>query len=221
MHFYVLDAFPRGPADTCAEKGKGYNFGDASLCPKCGACIGMLTWLPPFRVVLKLYGTEFGDFAFLGASDEVLVSQRFKEIYEGTGLTGLPAFDPVEILKVKSRRRKRPNPPAYFRVAVPYSRTAIDLTASEFEWLEPPTCSYCHTANIVRWKRLIVEEGTWTGEDIFRPRGMPGEFVVSERFKDTCDTHHLTNAVFHPAESYGRDFYPWLKDPSDLNRLPQ
>jgi hypothetical protein len=177
----------------------------------------MLTWLPPFRVELKLYGTEFGDFAFLGASDDILVSQRFKEIYEAAGLTGLPAFDMVEVVKVKSRRRKRPDPPAYFRVAVPYSRTAVDLAASEFEWLEPPTCPECHTANIIRWKRLIIEESTWTGDDIFRPRGMPGEFLVSERFKDTCETHQITNAVFHPAETYGHDFYPGLKDPSELD----
>ncbi len=90
-----------------------------------------------------------------------------------------------------------------------YGGTALDLAASGFEWLEPPTCPVCHKATIVRWKRLIVKDGTWTGEDIFRPRGMSGTSMVSQRFKDACELHGIKNAVFEPAETSGHDFYPW------------
>jgi hypothetical protein len=95
-------------------------------------------------------------------------------------------------------------------------RTAIDLAASGFEWLEPPTCPECRSAIIVRWQRVVIEEETWTGDDIFIARGLPGTYVVSERFKGVCDEHHIKNAVFVPAESYGHDFYPGMKDPSEL-----
>ncbi len=61
----------------------------------------------------------------------------------------------------------------------------------------------------MRWKRVIVDENTWNGADAFRPRGSPGETIVSQRFKDACELNGITNAVFLPAETYGHDFYPW------------
>jgi hypothetical protein len=178
----------------------------------------MLTWLPPYRVVVKLYGKEFGDFAFMGASNYFLVSARFREVYQRRGLTGLLWFDPVEVIRVKSRRRKLPEPPQYFRVQGTYGGPALDVVASEIEWLEPPACQVCRAANLVRWKRLVVDEATWNGEDAFRPRGMSGTTLVSERFHDVCQEHAIKNAVFTPAELAGHDFYPGVKDPSQLHR---
>jgi hypothetical protein len=214
MQFYVLDSFKQGVRDTYASYAKGYNQGDAPRCPKCGEFVGLLTWLPPFRVELELWGTEFGDFVF-GIGNDFLVSQKFKELYRREGLTGLSGLEPVEVVRIKSRRRKRPDPPPYFRAVVTRSRTAIDLKASEFEWLEPPTCLECRVANIVRWKRLVIEEGTWTGEDIFAARGL-ADTIVSERFKEVCESDAIKNAIFIPAESYAHDFYPGMKDPSEL-----
>jgi hypothetical protein len=69
----------------------------------------------------------------------------------------------------------------------------------------------------MRWKRLVVEAGTWTGEDAFRPRGLSGTILVSPRFKQVCEQHGIKNADFKPAEQAGHDFYPGLKDPSELN----
>jgi hypothetical protein len=219
MQFYVLDHFPSGDAETCASKETGYNLGDAPACPACGSAVGMLSWLPPFRVVLKLYGKEFGDFAFMGASNDFLVSQRFRDEYQRQSLTGLTGFDPVEVIRVKSRKKKRPEPPPYLRVGVSYGQPALDMPASGFEWLEPPTCPVCRTGNIIRWKRLVLESGTWTGEDAFRPRGLSGTIMVTERFKHACEEHQIKNAIFTPAEAAGHDFYPGLTDPSELNRF--
>jgi hypothetical protein len=215
MQFYVLDEFPRGPADTCMSKVKGYSQGDAARCPKCREYVSLLSWLPPFRVVLKLVGNEFGDLVF-GVGDDFLVSQHFRDLYQRHGLSGLSGFEPVEVIKVKSRRKKRPNPPPYFRAVVIRSRTAIDLAASGFEWLEPPTCMECRLGTIARWKRVVIGEGTWTGDDIFFPRGLSGRIFVSERFKQVCENNHVTNAIFLPAESLAHDYYPGLKDPSEL-----
>ena len=221
MRFYALDKFPRGDADTCAEEELGYNQGDAPACPACGGAVGMLTWLPPYRVLLKLYGTEFGDFAFFSGGNYFLVSSKFHDVYRSHQLTGLLGFDPVEVLQVKSRKRLKSEPPAYFRVSVSYGQAALDLEASGCEWLEEPTCPLCRDGHIVRWKRLILEEGTWSGEDAFRPRGLSGHIIVSERFNDVCEENGIKNAVFTPAETAGHDFYPGMKDPSELDLPPR
>jgi hypothetical protein len=213
MRFFALSMAPRGEADTEYSEDKAVQ-GEAARCPRCGAFVSMLSWLPPLRATLQLYGTTFGDFAFMGGSDDFLVSQKFRDVYHGYGLTGLSGFEPVEITKTTSRRKKKlPQPPAYFRVCAEYGQTALDLAASGFEWLEQPTCPVCQTATIVRWKRLIVNPDTWHGEDAFRPRGLSGTTMVSQRFKDACELNGIRNAVFEPAESSGHDFYPWDKTP--------
>ncbi len=86
------------------------------------------------------------------------------------------------------------------------AQMALDMAASGFEWVDPPTCPQCRTGNIKRWKRLALEPGTWTGEDAFRPWGS-NRIMVSERFKDACERHGIKNAEFTPAEQAGHDFY--------------
>ena len=171
----------------------------------------MLSWLPPFRAELEVFGKEFGDLAF-GPRNSLLVSQKVREMSYQHGLTGFLGFDPVEItnIKYKSRKRLRPIPLMYFRVSIVYGPTALDLAASDMEWLEQPTCPECYGAMIVRWKRLVIKEDTWTGDDIFRPRGMSGEVMVTRRFKEACLSHGITNAVFMPGEKACHDFYPGL-----------
>ena len=211
MQFYELEQSPGGDAETCYSEEKGYNQGDATSCPVCGGTVSMLTWLPPYRVELELYGKEFGDFVFTPAGNDFLVSQKFREVYCSNGLTGLSGFDPVEMLRVKSRRKRFPNPPIYFRVSVNYGQTALDLKASGFEWHQPPKCAHCREATKIRWQRLVLEEGTWSGEDAFRPRGRSAAVMVSQRFKDACEQNGITNAFFTPAELAGHDFEPWNK----------
>lgn len=151
----------------------------------------------------------------------MLISLRFRELYHRHGLKGLSGFEPVEVIKVKSRRKKMPDPPPYFRAVVGRGRTAIDVVASGFEWLEGPTCTECRDAHIVRWQRIVIEQETWTGDDIFIARGLSGTFIVSKKFKDVCESNDVTNAIFVPAESYGHDFYPGMKDPSELESPPR
>jgi hypothetical protein len=141
--------------------------------------------------------------------DEILVSERFKSLYQESGLTGLSAFDPVKIVKVVRRRKLIGQPPRYYRAEIARSRAAIDQSASEFVWGEPPTCPECRQGNpIKRWSRIIIEPGTWSGEDMFQPRGL-GRILVTDRFKEFCEINEVKNAYFVPAEHFGHDFYPW------------
>ncbi len=208
VRFYELKRWPRRDADTYFAQEEGHNVGDAESCPACGAAVSSLAWLPPFRAKIELYGNEFGDLAF-GPGDSFLVSQKFREVYYEHGLTGLKGFDPVEVVKIrnKSRQKLRSQPPMYFRVSAMRGQMALDMAASGFEWVDPPTCPHCRTGNIKRWKRLVLEPGTWTGEDAFRPWGS-NRIMVSRRFKDACERHLIKNAVFTSAEEAGHDFYP-------------
>jgi hypothetical protein len=209
MRFYDLDRHPSGIAETCFSKKAGYNQGHADQCAVCGAFTSSLTWLPPYQVEIELYGKQFGDLAFGYGGNDFLVSQRFREVYYQHELTGLVGFDPIEVIKVKnkSRRKLRCTPPLYFRVVAMRGATALDHIASEFQWDRSPTCPACKSGIVRSWKRLLLEPGTWTGEDVFRPKGLGGTIMVTERFKVACEQHGITNAVFTPAEDAGHDFY--------------
>ena len=174
--FYVLDEpAPESPEDkmggTNALSEEGFKVGDAPKCPRCGRFIGMLTWLPPFRVEIETWGREFGDMVKAGAYD-FLVSHRFKRLYESHRLKGLVGFEPVEITKVKRHQKSSAAVPEYFKVSVVSSQTSIDQEGSGFEWQgdEPicPECLWPQTSCTLRgYKGIVIKSGTWTGEDIF------------------------------------------------------
>ena len=114
LNFFVLNQHPiGGRADTEAETVEQGSRVEARKCPTCHGTISLLEWLPPFQVRLTRHGQEFGDFVF-DVGDDFLVSQRFLEAYRASDLRGLAGFEPVEVVKVKSRRRTRPEPPVYF-----------------------------------------------------------------------------------------------------------
>jgi len=217
--FYVLEEpRPESPEDalggTSAVKEEGFQVGHAPECSKCGRCIGMLTWLPPFRIELESWGKEFGDIVKAGATD-LLVSHRFKHHYESHELTGLIGFEPVEIVRVKRHRKSNAELPEYFKASVVRSQTSIDQEASGFEWQDDrpvcPECLWKRAGGTLRgYKSIIIKSGTWAGEDTFCPRGSPANVIVSRRFRDVCVENQLKNVVFLPAERYA-----WHKRPGE------
>lgn len=191
---------------------EGFNTGPAPHCPHCGGCIGLLTWLPPYRVELETKGNTYGDVVF-GTGHELLVSLRFRDLYEASGLVGVTKFEPVEVVKVKRRRKSLKGcPPPYFKADVVRSEAALDDKASGSEWEGvPDLCPVCrrprNKVTFLRRKGTMIEAGTWSGEDIFIPRAS-ADFLVTPRFKEFCEQHDVKNAVFIPAEQHGVDFYP-------------
>jgi len=219
QQFYILkQPLPESPEDqvggTTAIQEKGFKVGEALKCPKCGLAIGMLAWLPPFRVELEMWGREFGDIIEVGGND-LLVSHRFKRLYEEHQLKGLIGFEPVEIVKIKRYRRSNDELPEYLKTSAIRSQTCLNQEASGFEWQDnQPLCPECllpQTSGTLRgYNGLIVKSGSWTGEDIFYPRGSPVYFIVSSRFRDVCVKNELKNVIFLPAERYA-----WHKKPGE------
>ncbi|MCG3180038.1 MAG: hypothetical protein BIFFINMI_02392 [Phycisphaerae bacterium] len=212
MNFYVL----HNPSSYDTSKyavtdyepvGKS-NFGDATRCPECGEPISMLPWLPPYRVMLEPWTNRYGDIGF-GPYEELLLTERFVERFRQAGLRGLEVLSKAEIVSVKRRggTRLEGDLPSYF-VAIPtLSSTKIDLEASGAEFETPVTCGTCRGGLLLRHARVIVNEATWQGEDIFYARGMPGLIITSQRFVSWHLQSQINSGVLVRSEKYSKNFY--------------
>lgn len=194
-------------ARTDALKVKDTNYGEAPRCEVCGQYVGLRQWLPPYRLELETWGHVFADLVVIGT--DLLISQRVKQAWEQSHLVGLNGFEQVEVVKLKRHRKAIGDPPVYFRAVVTRSQTEIDFAASGFEWGKAPTCPTCRLGDVIkRWNRIVINQQTWNGEDVFIARGLPGEIIASERFKEFCEHNNVTNVALVSAESSGHDFCP-------------
>lgn len=212
--FYVLHRGP-GVYGCDAVETDDSVIGESPRCEACGDPVGMRAWLPPLRVDFRVCRDGYCDLVYPPHND-VLISSPFREIYESEGLTGLSGFDPVEIVKIKPKRRAKEPHPTYYRVHVAWSQAAVDPEASGWDPPEDkPVCPLCQIpSKRKRWKGIVITPGTWSGEDIFFPRGGTGDIIVSERFKQVCEAHGVSNALLIPAEEFGYDS-PYPDEPKE------
>jgi len=218
MKFYVIDQPKAGsPEDrfggTDAVMEEGTNTGEAVRCPACDRPLSMLKWLPPYRIELESWGKHYGDVAKIG--DDLIVSERFMQVFSSCGLKGLVNVESVEIVRLVHRRRKPKEPlPKYFKATVVRSQTTIDQEASGYVWGDKSkVCPECLFDTLKRYRTLIVQAETWSGDDVFFPRGGHGP-LVSERFKTAFSDQGLKGAIFISADSKeaGYDSFPWEKE---------
>lgn len=176
-------------------------------CPVCQHTVGPLEWLPPHRIELSSAKPEkWGDFLW-GAGFDLVVSARFKTVYEAERLIGIRRFHPpAEIMRVGKKRAGDlpPTLPTYHLVEIERLGPELDEDASEVI-RRRLDCAYCHRGYVERWEGVVIKSGSWAGEDIFFPRGMPGTCVVSERFRQVVEAYRLTNAWLIPAEKWAYD----------------
>jgi hypothetical protein len=204
--FFVLEADMHGRCDTQFSETDPVNTGSAPRCPQCSEPIGMRPWLPPYQGELELHGEEFGDFV-KAAGYDCLISERFAAGFREAGLTGLLGFHPVEITRVRKRGHKAKTTlvPRYYAVTVCFGRGAVDEARSRLRRNKPVTCSECRSTGVDSIHGLVLEPGTWQGEDVFRPRGEQGSILVSERFAQFAQRYGLTNFRLIPSESFTWD----------------
>lgn len=213
MQFYTIQQPKAGSAEdrsgrSDALKEEGNNTGDAVRCATCNRPLSMLTWLPPFRVELESWGKHYGDVVEVG--DDLIVSERFMQVFRDNGLRGLVSVEPVIIIKVVYRRGKpEEHLPNYYKANVIRSSTLIDQEASGYVWEnKAKVCPECLFDTLKRYRGLVVKEETWSGDDVFFPRGGNGP-IVSERFKSIFTENGLLGAVFVPSDEAGYDSFPW------------
>jgi hypothetical protein len=205
---FVLDwtRIVPGSAETRFSKPEGTLRGPAPMCEACGNYLGMLTWLPPFRVELEYLGEYYGDLGYF--MDDILVSERFAQALEADGITGLEVVGPAEIVSVDPTEMAE-GMPRYFVARVRRSKAVFDNIASEADYEKRWTCEVCRTAEVMlRHKRVVLVDGTWGGEDLFIAVGLPGVVLTSERFREFCERHAFKNVHLIEASKYSVDWYP-------------
>ena len=203
QRFFVLEHEVWGPHDASFSSAAPVHTTDAPRCPVCGDILGMRLWLPPYRGEVTLHGGAFGDFIEASGYD-VIISERMAEAFQAEGLTGLGGFHPLEVLRVRGKRKKSQalDVPRYFVVTPCFGRAAIDVAHSRLRLREPMTCTECRSIGVDSIHGFALEPGTWVGEDVFRPRGIQGLIVVSERFAAFVHRQALTNMKLIPTEEY-------------------
>lgn len=210
MKFLILrnPTAERDDAATNYLPADGSSTGDAPRCTVCGRFLGMLPLLPPVRAELEAWGSRWGDVVF-GPGDQILISERLKRPFTEAGLVGFVHFDPVEVVKTKKHKWSAGEPPIYWLASIQRSRAAVEESASGLVREEASTCEECRVGGIIkRLGRIVLEADTWSGEDVFFARGLPGTILVSERFKRLCEANDLANCALVAAEDFSFDHYP-------------
>lgn len=210
MKFFVLQNpnVEAGDAITDFVAVVGSPVGEAPRCLVCGKFIGMLPLAPPIHVDVEAWGLRWGDVAF-GPGDQILISARLKKLFSDGGLVGFSQLARASIAKMRRRSTGAGDPPEYWLASIQHSRTAIDEAASDLVRDEVPECDDCRLGGVIkRIGKVIIRAGTWSGEDVFYARGLPGTILVSERFKRLCDEGGLANCLLVAAEEFSFDHYP-------------
>ncbi len=189
------------------------NLGPAPRCAYCGRLRGLMVWLPPHRAEIEVWGNTWSDMCF-GGGDELLVSSRFRQWYERSGLRGVDGFYPVQITGTRRHGTSHGTPPEYHVVTVSASGAAIDQAASGLERKDGqrdklPICPHCREGGLIqRIRRVVLEPDSWSGEDLFRPRGLSGTYIATSRFQQLATDSGICGVAFVPTEDYQFDFYP-------------
>lgn len=201
MPFYVLGKIPAGPDRTVFLPMEPDNTGEARHCPDCDATVSSLAWLPPYRARIDATRGKLGDLAD-GVGGSLLVSERFRKAWEERQLKGIPAFTPLERIRVRPARLGKPSP-VYYVIAPQLYGAKIDFARSHFTYGGIITCETCRSMKKFKTVNgFALEEGTWTGEDIFRAWGFPGTVLVTDRVRQLRDDYDLKNVELTPIEEY-------------------
>jgi hypothetical protein len=207
MQFFVLKLKVGTTHETWFSEMKPARQGEAKRCPACDCFVSMLPWLPPYRAELQAYGKALGDIAF-GPGGDLLVSDRFRSAWEAANLRGLE-FSPLERIRVRPARLGKKTPTYFYVLPQPYG-TQVDLERSLIETNRPITCNTCKSGGVDNIRGFVIDESSWTGEDMFEPWGLLGVIVVTDRVRQLRDDYGLTNINLTPVEEYFWDpLYKW------------
>jgi hypothetical protein len=207
MNFYILENPETGETDAVTDflPTDDFTTGEAPTCKACGRAVGMLAWEPPYKVEMRFWKKHHGDISF-GTGDDLLVSERFRDLFLQRGLTGLYGFFPAEVVKVMPKRMLK-GIPRYYVACIQRANAAIDAKASGFDREEGVVCGTCKGGGFLKSiKRVVLEEGTWQGEDVFIARGLPGTIITSRRFKQFCSVNAFKNILLMDALQYSFDY---------------
>lgn len=160
-------------------------------CLGCGKEVWPLIVKYPFRA--EFSGAKIGDITF-GFATTLVVSERFRTLWQGSGLDGLIFSDYPLDVKFK-KKVEFDTPSREFFAAYPEPEFVRLAEQSRAVYSEDPECPTCAVGVVESVDRLLFEtDGPLT--DFFLPSALPGWFVVSQRVRDFVEENHLQNFQF-------------------------
>lgn len=135
-----------------------------------------------------------------------IISQRVLEIWESEGIGKFPSF-PVTV--IPPYKKMTEPPPMYHRLDYKKMEGAeLDLEVSGF--ISPKYCEVCqtHSYDWIQSDRMknfkitpyVIKEGTWNGDNVFRPSYPEGFMFCTEKVVDCAAKYKMTNFCFTPLE---------------------
>lgn len=194
MYFYVLSLGMKKSSYGLLELVNKPQRTAGPQCDCCGESLTPLRRVPPHRYRIK-YGPP-GDLL----TDRMVTafSAEFVKAWEASGLCGLEFDGRLELQK---------KPDLDCRMAWPVcTYTLLDEQASGVVIDDLRGCDKCRVLAIKKIDRIVLQEDTWAGEDIFTSGNLLSLILVSQRFVDFVESNNFTNFDFINQEDYSEDF---------------
>jgi len=180
-------------------------------CPVCAMPIGGMRPAPPYRVRIK-QPRRVGDFLTSAGGFDCAVSERFADAYRRAGLSGIEAFHLLEIVSMGTTAKARTYPePVLHGVQLQRGPSRLDYAQSGVEWWKTPDPQYCRACGpggggaggiALRLGPLVLETGTWSGEDFFFPINLAGTILVSQRAARFVERERFENVALTSARAW-------------------
>ena len=183
--------------------------GDANIsddfpkCPKCNRAIGQRFWLPPYNIIIK-QPRNIGDFVSGVIGSNLIVSERFKEKYEESGMTGIEKFTKLNVIQMGSKRNTSHSIPAIYGATIKITTTQVDYEKMNVTWFSEPNANICDLCSpgggggsgiYQSYKSIVFKTRTLTDFDFFIPINFVGNIMLTERAKTFIEQNKFTNVI--------------------------
>jgi hypothetical protein len=202
FHFHGLFDYRFAQA---GRRGTWYPSG-AKVCPECGH--SRQRRVPPLILEWEPGSDVIGDFAWLGADDEVVVTQHVRIALEGRfrgfELRSIEFWqDPKLKRPQRITRRTKPRiwlpyegPPLWDLWVTAWCHLNLDRSSETLE----KECSTCgekfYKGPPFEERHLVVDPTSWDGSDIFHIYEYPRWIFCVERVKEFIEQASFTNVSF-------------------------
>ena len=187
-----------------AELADKANFSDNSpQCPKCGRAVGQLYWLPPYDIILK-QPKNVGDFVGGIIGTDLIVSQKFRDKYQQSALTGITKFTELNVVEMRTKRNTSYTIPKLYGATIEIANTQVDYDKMNVTWFSKPEkniCNLCCPSGggeggiYQTYDKIVIKQDTLTDYDFFIAINFIGNVMVTERAKSFIHTNNFTNVI--------------------------
>ena len=168
-----------------------------AYCPLCGRGLTGSKWVGPYR--MHISSPKRPDVLWTACLD-VLFSERFLELFEKEGLTGIR--DTIEVEKYYRKQRIKER---YFCPLFEYSQKGMDYAIKKNQELTFKTgCALCERDDYYNEEKYNLYFDDTLEYDLFKVYDRPGRIYCTERFLEFCRKYQIKNIVGNmvPSDTY-------------------